>query len=78
MLVLSRKNLESVVMGGGGGLDRLLKITVLEITGCKVKLGFDVDSDIPVHRQEIWDRMHAKGEFGLGPAGPLSPWVRSK
>ncbi|HUQ70075.1 MAG TPA: carbon storage regulator [Planctomycetaceae bacterium] len=61
MLVLSRKIQESVIVGGGGGLDRLLKITVVEITGGKVKLGFEVDADIPVHRLEVWERVSAEG-----------------
>ena len=29
MLVLSRKNQESVVVGGSGGFERVLKVTVL-------------------------------------------------
>ena len=78
MLILSRKNRESVVVGGRGGLGRLLKVTVLEITGGKVKLGFEVDSDIPVHRLEIWERMCATGEFGNRErAGPKVPHVES-
>ncbi len=61
MLVLSRKTRESVVLGGGGGLERLLKITVLEINGKRVKLGFEVGSDIPVHRMEIREQLLAGG-----------------
>ena len=60
MLILSRKIQESVMVGGGGGLDRVLKVTVLEVCGGKVKLGFEVDADIPVHRMEIWERMRAE------------------
>jgi hypothetical protein len=45
MLILSRKQRESVVVGGGSGLDRLLKVTVLEIVGGKVKLGFEADGE---------------------------------
>jgi len=60
MLVLSRKNRESVVIGGADGFERLLKVTVLEINGGKVKLGFDVDSDVPVHRAEVWERIRAQ------------------
>ena len=60
MLVLSRKLQESVIVGGGGGLDRLLKITVVEITSGKVKLGFEVDANIPVHRLEVWERLCAE------------------
>lgn len=48
MLVLSRKNRESVVVGEG--LHRLLKVTVLDVQGPNVKLGFEVDAGVPVHR----------------------------
>ncbi len=73
MLVLSRKARESVVLGGGGGLERLLKVTVLDITGSKVKLGFEVDVDIPVHRLEIWERICAGGERRSGMITQLPP-----
>ena len=63
MLVLSRKNREAVVVGGGGGFLGLLKVTVLEIAAGKVKLGFEVDAGIPVNRLEIWERMCASGEL---------------
>ena len=62
MLVLSRKNRESVVVGGSGGFDRLLKVTVLAIQGAKVKLGFEVDSDVPVLRSEVWERINGNGQ----------------
>ena len=45
MLVLSRKNRESVVVGGADGFHRLLKVTVLDIRGTNVKLGFEVDAE---------------------------------
>ena len=61
MLVLSRKNRESVVVGGSDGFDRLLKVTVLDIRGGQVRLGFEVDRDVPVHRSEVWERIHANG-----------------
>ena len=59
MLELSRKNQESVVIGGATNFERLFKVTVLEISGNRVRLGFDVDPDIPVHRCEVWERLHA-------------------
>ena len=31
-----------------------------------VKLGFEVDGDIPVHRDEVWQRMCANGELQAG------------
>ena len=61
MLVLSRKFRESVVLGGVGGIDRQFKVTVLEIAGGKVKLGFEGDSNVSVHRLEVWERIRANG-----------------
>ncbi len=58
MLVLSRKSQESVVVGGINAVDRKLVVTVLEIRGAKVQLGFDVPVDVPVHRLEVWERIH--------------------
>ena len=58
MLVLSRKPRESIVVGGADGFHRLLKVTVLEIRGANVKLGFEADPDVPVHRQEVWERIN--------------------
>ena len=60
MLVLSRKNRESVVVGGADGFHRLLKVTVLDIHGTNVKLGFEVDASVPVHRSEVWERIRAE------------------
>jgi carbon storage regulator CsrA len=62
MLVLSRKNQESVVVGGSDGFQPLMKVTVLAIQGGHVKLGFEVDADVPVHRSEVWERIQAGGQ----------------
>jgi carbon storage regulator CsrA len=59
MLVLTRKTDEAVMVGGVTGFERTLKVTVLEIMGGKVRLGFDVDKGVPVHRFEVWERIHA-------------------
>jgi carbon storage regulator CsrA len=59
MLVLTRKITESVVIGGSSAYDRLIKVTVLEIQNGRLRLGFEIDADIPVHRQEVWERIHA-------------------
>ena len=59
MLVLSRRSLESVVVGSATRLDRLLKVTVLEVRDGKVRLGFEVAADVPVHRLEVWERIRA-------------------
>ena len=59
MLVLSRKSQESVVVGGNSAADRKVVVTVLEIQGGKVRLGFDVDATVPVHRMEVWERIQS-------------------
>ncbi|HEY1862076.1 MAG TPA: carbon storage regulator [Gemmataceae bacterium] len=59
MLVLSRKTQESVVVGGADRFERLLKVTVLEIKSGCVRLGFEADADVPVHRSEVWERIVA-------------------
>ena len=50
MLVLSRKNDEAVVIGGSEGFERMIKVTVVEIKNGRVRLGFEADADVPVHR----------------------------
>jgi carbon storage regulator CsrA len=73
MLVLSRKSRESVVVGGSDGFHRVLKVTVLGIKSTHVKLGFDVDPDVPVHRSEVWERINAGGRAGSLTEGPATP-----
>jgi carbon storage regulator len=72
MLVLSRKTQESVVVGGSDRFERMLKVTVLEIKGEKVRLGFEADADVPVHRSEVWERIVAGG-LPRGPTTSRSP-----
>ena len=68
MLVLSRKTKESLVVGGADGFHRSLKVKVLEIKGGRVRLGFEVDADIPVHRSEVWERIYGNGNWPTEPA----------
>lgn len=74
MLVLSRKSREAVVVGGFGRFERRLKITVLEIRGANVRLGFEAPADVPVHRWEVWERICAAGSRADNPMeGPGPP-----
>ena len=57
MLVLSRKSRESVIIGGSPTFERLCKITVVEVEAGRVQLGFEVDDDVPVHREEVWEQI---------------------
>jgi carbon storage regulator len=58
MLVLTRKNREAIVVGECGGNEQVLKVTVLEVRSGSVKLGFEANVDVPIHRAEVWDRIH--------------------
>lgn len=58
MLVLSRKRDEKIVIG-----DRIV-ITVVEVRGDKVRLGIEAPSDVPVHRQEVYDAIRRTTENG--------------
>jgi carbon storage regulator CsrA len=71
MLVLTRKSQQAVVVGGSVGFERLLKVTVLEIDGRYVKLGFEVDKGVPVHRWEVWERIQASGQ----PDSPMASFA---
>ena len=73
MLVLSRKSRESVVVGGSDRFQRILKVKVLEIRGEKVKLGFDVDPDVPVHRMEVYERIVAASRTENPTGDPAAP-----
>ena len=53
MLILTRYLRESVKMGD----ERT--VTVLGIKGSQVRLGFAAPKDVVVHREEIYERMHA-------------------
>jgi carbon storage regulator CsrA len=64
MLVLTRKNRESVVVGASVAPEKVLKVTVLDIRRGKVTLGIEADRDVPVYRCEVWDRMGASARLG--------------
>jgi carbon storage regulator CsrA len=58
MLVLFRKNCESVVVGDPAGSgEQMLKVIVLEIHKDKVKLGFEAAGHFPVNRWEVWQEI---------------------
>ena len=70
MLVLSRQRDESIMIGDN------IVITIVDIRGDKVRLGINAPTEIPVHRQEIYEaiqrenlrasRVDPKDTRGLG------------
>lgn len=53
MLVLSRKQTERIVINGD------VTVTVVEISGNKVRIGIDAPGEVPVHRMEVADAISA-------------------
>ena len=49
MLILTRTKDETIMIGDD------IKIMVVDIRGDKVRLGITAPSNVPVHRQEVYD-----------------------
>ena len=49
MLVLSRKPGETIVVND------VIRVTIVEIRGDKVRLGIEAPKGVPVHREEIYE-----------------------
>ncbi len=54
MLVLSRKECETVVIGDN------IRVTVLHIEGRNIRLGFEAPKDIEIHREEVYNEIQKK------------------
>jgi carbon storage regulator len=72
MLVLSRRRLEAVVVGSVDAAP-LLKVTVLQIVGPNVRLGFEAGKDVSVHRWEVWERIRAGSQRDSPSEDPAAP-----
>ena len=59
MLVLSRRRDERVVIEAGGEI--ILRCVVVDVRGDKVRLGFEADPTVKIHRQEVWDEIQERG-----------------
>ena len=49
MLVLSRYKDQSIYIGDD------IVVTVVDVRGDRIRLGIDAPSDVPVHREEIYE-----------------------
>lgn len=56
MLVLSRRIEESLIIGDD------ITITVLGISGNQVRIGIDAPKEIPVHREEVAERIKKEND----------------
>ncbi len=60
MLILTRKVGESITIGDGS-----ISVSVMEIKGRQVRLGIDAPADLPIHRQEIFQKIKEANEQAL-------------
>jgi carbon storage regulator len=60
MLVLSRQRDESIIIG-----DNII-VTVVDIRGDKVRLGITAPTEIPVHRQEVYEAIQRENMRAMG------------
>lgn len=58
MLILTRRISESIIIGDD------VKITVLGVKGNQVRLGIDAPKNLPVHREEIYERIQQEKKAG--------------
>ncbi len=56
MLVLNRKKGQRIVIGNQ------VVLTVLEVHGDRVKLGFHGPDDVPIHREEVYRKILGDGQ----------------
>jgi carbon storage regulator len=56
MLVLTRKPGQRIRIGDE------IEITLLEVSGDRVRLGFSAPPDVAIHRQEVYERI-AQNDF---------------
>lgn len=59
MLVLSRKKNEEIVIEVAG---EIIVVSVVELRGDKCRVGVLAARHIAVHRREVYDAIHAKGD----------------
>jgi carbon storage regulator len=60
MLCLTRKVDEAIVIGDN------IRIVVAEVKGGKVRLAIEAPPEVPVHREEIYDRIRDAGRRPVG------------
>jgi carbon storage regulator len=57
MLVLTRSVGERLIINNGE-----VKLSILEVKGNQVRIGIDAPKEVPVHREEIFNRINKQDE----------------
>lgn len=66
MLVLSRQRDQTVMIGDE------IEITVVDIRGDRVRLGFKAPAEVPVHRKEVYEAIRRENQRAAGFRGDVS------
>jgi carbon storage regulator len=74
MLILTRRIGERLRIGDE------VSVTVLDVKGNQVRLGVDAPKDVPVHREEIFQKISAENQTAavVPPATPVTRIVSKK
>ena len=59
MLILSRKSGECLVIDGR------ITVKIVRVEGDVVKIGIEAPSDVPVHRQEVYEEIQRSNQAAL-------------
>ena len=70
MLILTRKSRQSVVVKRHGDVEQLVTVTVLDVSGGRVKLGFEANSDVAIRRTELRE-ISRDNDSNRMPTGPI-------
>ena len=72
MLVLSRKQGESIIIGGD------IVVTIVEVRGGQVRVGIDAPRSIDVHREEIYQEVLRENVAAVESAGVDSAMLKTR
>lgn len=67
MLILTRKASETLT------IDDDITVTVLGVKGNQVRIGVNAPKDVPVHREEIYERIKREGHHTTNASGQTVP-----
>jgi carbon storage regulator len=67
MLILTRRVGETIIIGELG--PEQARVTVLGVKGNQVRIGLKVDRAIPVHREEVYERIKLERADDAASAG---------
>ena len=67
MLILTRRIGESLKIGDD------IRVTVLGVRGNQIRMGIHAPAEVPVHREEVYDRIHENVDREIVKDGDESP-----